>query len=86
MEVAVVVVVEVVTVVVVVVVGSGDQVVCFMCGIAMKNWTTADNPWCCHIKLSPDCGFPALALSETDLNAYKEIHLLSILYSCYLLL
>lgn len=51
---------------------TGGQVVCFWCGHGLKNWTMSDDPWYCHLKQSPHCGFLAFALREVDLNAYKE--------------
>lgn len=36
---------------------SGDKVVCFHCGIGIKDWLDTDIPWEEHVIWSPKCGF-----------------------------
>ena len=35
--------------------GSGDNVKCYKCGIALRNWDPTDTPWGEHKKWSPNC-------------------------------
>ncbi|CAD5122107.1 DgyrCDS10557 [Dimorphilus gyrociliatus] len=36
-------------------IGPFDNVKCFFCGLAVKNWRSTDDPWHHHARLSPKC-------------------------------
>lgn len=36
-------------------INRGDKLVCYHCGIGIKNWEDTDNPWEEHLRWSPDC-------------------------------
>ncbi|KAL3882668.1 hypothetical protein ACJMK2_028985 [Sinanodonta woodiana] len=37
--------------------GTGDQTICFACGLNCQNWKEGDSPFDVHKRLSPDCSF-----------------------------
>ncbi|KAK3603524.1 hypothetical protein CHS0354_027940 [Potamilus streckersoni] len=37
--------------------GTGDETICFSCGLKYKNWKEGDSPFDVHKKLSPSCDF-----------------------------
>ena len=37
--------------------GTGDRVVCYKCGILLKEWERTDDPWREHVKWNPRCDF-----------------------------
>ena len=46
---------------------NGDHVICFACGIGVKNWNCECDPWEEHLRYKPKC--PFLRVGH---NAYKQ--------------
>ncbi|KAK6174720.1 hypothetical protein SNE40_017945 [Patella caerulea] len=46
--------------------GPGDKVICFECGIVLKQWVTCDIPICEHIKWSPYCPYVKAFVANLD--------------------
>jgi len=37
--------------------GIGDRVICFHCGLGLKDWAPQDHPWQEHIQWNPSCTY-----------------------------
>ena len=46
---------------------NGDHVICFACGIGVKNWNCECDPWEEHLRYKPKCPF-----LRVGSNAYKQ--------------
>lgn len=40
--------------------GRGDQVMCFHCGLGLKDWEDGDDPWVEHARWSSRCNYVRL--------------------------
>ena len=51
--------------------GPGDLVMCFTCGIKLRNWKFDDDPWIEHVKYNPNCHYVKLFKDDEFIEKYS---------------
>ncbi|XP_026875021.2 baculoviral IAP repeat-containing protein 7 isoform X1 [Electrophorus electricus] len=52
--------------------GHGDNVTCFFCDGALRDWESGDNPWQEHAKWFPRCEFLLQARGQENVNTIQQ--------------
>ncbi|XP_063603318.1 baculoviral IAP repeat-containing protein 2-like [Penaeus indicus] len=53
--------------------GYGDHVICFHCGVGIRNWEKGDDPWTQHAMWNPECRYVRTLMGQTFIDTAKMV-------------